>query len=315
MKHKLLLFITLFFLTSLTVIFYFQNNQKKEFFTFIILPDTQKYTMYSPQVFTSQTEWVVKNKDVLNIKFVSHLGDIVQSGALENGEWETASKAMSLFETADIPYGIIPGNHDIDKVSDSSEGFTKYNQIFPVSRFQNKPWFGGSYHEYQNNYQLVTINKIDFIIMNIEVDPTDDILNWANKVLAENSQRHAIVTTHAYLSDKGERFKSAIFRANGNSGEQIWEKLIKNQCNVFLVLSGHSHSIDGENNITSTNDCGKSVYQIVQDYQDRIKGGNGLLRIYKFYPNKKELMIYTYSPVSNAYENDKNSKFTLKLPF
>lgn len=313
MKRTVLLIFIIIVLTLLGGIFYLQTGNEN--FSFIILPDTQKYTMYNPHIFKNQTEWIVKNRDLLHIKFVSHLGDIVQSGALENSEWEIASNSMSLIEAANIPYGIIPRNHDVDAVDVSEAGFSKYNEVFPISRFNNKPWFGGNYHEYQNNYQLITAGGIDFIIVNLEVDAADDVLEWAGNVLAKHIERKAIVTMHAYLSDTGERFQSPHFRTNGNSGEQIWQKLIKKQCNVFLVLSGHAHSGDGENRLTSTNDCEKPVEQIVQDYQDRENGGNGLLRIYKFYPSKKELHISTYSPITNQYEHDEDSEFTLKLPF
>jgi len=311
---RIFLFTIIVLLISITTAFLILKQQAN-YFTFIILPDTQKYTMYDPQIFINQTAWIVKNRNNLNIQFVSQLGDIVQSGALENNEWETASKAMSLLEKADIPYGIIPGNHDVDTVDDTSAGFTKYNENFFISRFNTKPWFGGNYQEFQNNYQLISISGINFIIVNLEVDAADDVLEWAGDVLTKYKDRKAIVTMHAYLNDTGERFQTPHFRTKGNSGEQIWQKLIKKECNVILVLSGHAHSGDGENRLTSTNDCGKPVEQIVQNYQDRKNGGNGLLRIYKFYPHKKELYVKTYSPFTNKYEQDQDSEFTLNLPF
>jgi DNA repair exonuclease SbcCD nuclease subunit len=272
--------------------------------------------MYNPQIFSNQTEWIAKNKNNLNIKFVSQLGDLVQSGSLVNSEWETASKSLSLLEKADIPYGIIPGNHDMDQVDASSSGSYKYNEILPLNRFNTKPWFGGNYLEYQNNYQLITAGGIDFIFMNVEVDPTDDVLKWADEILSKYKERKAVFTTHAYLQDDtGERSQKPHFRENGNPGEEIWNKVIKHNCNVFLVLSGHFHNKDGENRLVSTNDCGYPVNQVIQDYQGRENSGNGFLRIYKFYPKKHEISVLTYSTTLKKFEWDQNSRFILKLPF
>lgn len=316
MKKTILLLIFLIAIFSI-ILFYSKNLLKKNnyYFTFIVLPDTQKYTMYHPDIFKNQTEWIVKNVKKLNIKFVSHLGDIVQSGSLNKNEWIIASKALSLLENNNIPYSLIPGNHDVDIVDNPDAKFSTYNHFFPVNRFIKKPWFGGNYKNYQNNYQLITIENYQFIILNLEVDPTNDILEWASQILNKYKNKYAIITTHAYLNDNGERLKKPHFRKNGNSGEQIWDKLIKNHCNIFLVISGHAHSIDGENHLISINNCNKKAIQIVQDFQDREKGGNGLLRIYKFYPIKKKLYIETYSTTSNYYEKDKNSKLTFNLPF
>ena len=315
LNNKRLLFSSVVTIILISILFYL-SRKNSDFFVFIILPDTQKYTMYNPQFFSKQVEWIVTNKDSLNIKFVSHLGDIVQSGGLENSEWETASKAFSLLEKSNIPYGIIPGNHDTDKVDDSTTEFTKYNEIFSLNRFINKSWFGGNFHAYQNNYQLIQVGEIPFIILNLEVDPDGDVLRWADAVLSEYKDRKAVITTHAYLKDDtDERSQVPHFRTNGNSGENIWNKIIINNCNVFLVLSGHFHTNDGENRLISTNDCGAVVYQVAQDYQDRENGGSGLLRIYKFYPKKQKIFVSTYSPVLNQYERDKDSEFILKLPF
>ena len=49
-------------------------------FYIIGLPDTQKYSELYPEIFWAQTEWIVNNRDELDIRFVSHYGDLVQNG-------------------------------------------------------------------------------------------------------------------------------------------------------------------------------------------------------------------------------------------
>ena len=53
-----------------------------------------------------------------------------------------------------------------------------------------------------------------------------------------------------------------------------------------MVLNGHYHgaggSNDGEYHQVSTNDYGKPVIEVLQDFQDYPNGGDGWLRIMTF---------------------------------
>lgn len=280
-------------------------------FSLIVLPDTQIYAESFPEIFCEQTQWIVDNKEKLNIQFVSQLGDIVNQGADDLNQWQVASECLGKLE-GQVPFAIVPGNHDVDRVSGSPATFKTYNATFPLSRFYLYPWYRGDYIENQNSYQVIHAGGADFLFVNLEVDPPDDVLAWANKVLQDNQDKKAIVTTHIFLEDgTGQRATSPHFRSESNSAEDIWQKLITQNCNVFLVLSGHYHQADGENQLDSTNSCGQSVHQVVQDYQSREKGGNGRLRIYTFQPTQNLINVQTYSPVTRTFEVDTDSQFTL----
>jgi hypothetical protein len=313
-KNKVLITVFSLIFILITVFSFHLIKKNDDFFSIIVLPDTQKYSYEYPEIFCKQTEWIIKNKKKFNILFVSHVGDIVQSGAINNSEWETASKCMKKLEGI-VPYGIIPGNHDADKVDDPDSSFLKYNTIFSPLRFKKYSWYKGFYKGNQNNYQLINVNKnISLLFMNLQVDPTDNDIEWANQILKKNYNSWVIFTTHAYQYDNTKkRSEKPHFRKNGNSGEAIWNKLIKENCNIILTISGHFHQADGENYFASYNKCGKVVHQFVQNYQDRIKGGNGLLRIYNFFPKKNKIIIKTYSVIDNKYEKDFNSDFILDL--
>lgn len=316
-KVIILIFVMIFFICML---FFFsqryfesKNFHSQPFFSLIVLPDTQKYSEKNGDFFCSQTEWIVKNKEKLNIIFTLHLGDIIQNGVGSDDQWKTASECMKKLD-GEIPYGIIPGNHDVDVGDDPLSESSKYNSNFPVNRFNKYHWYRGNYKDNQNSYQIINTAIGDLLFLNLEVDPTDDDLAWADMILKENSMAKVIVNTHAYLNDQtAERFSEPHFRKDGNSGENIWNKLISQNCNVFLVLSGHSHSAEGENKLISINQCGQNVFQLVQNYQSRFLGGNGLLRIFTFYPDIKKIKIQTFSTVFNKYENDENSYFFLDL--
>ena len=111
------------------------ETEKSLAFRIIILPDTQKYVLkgHYPEIFTNQTQWIADNKDILNIKFVIHVGDIVDTWDSEI-EWNYADASMSILDENNIPYSVIPGNHDHERGNtDASAAY--YNNHFPVSRF------------------------------------------------------------------------------------------------------------------------------------------------------------------------------------
>ena len=102
-----------------------------EDFTIIVVPDTQNYVSYMndgmPETFTAQTQWIVENREALNIVFVTHLGDLVARGDSSEAEWLAAEHSMGLLEdpattgmNEGIPYGVALGNHDQSRGEDGN---------------------------------------------------------------------------------------------------------------------------------------------------------------------------------------------------
>jgi predicted MPP superfamily phosphohydrolase len=280
-------------------------------FSVIVLPDTQFYSSHYPGIFCSQTQWIVDYKDDLNIVFVSHMGDIVNDGAKEMKQWKNASKCLRKLDGI-VPYSVIPGNHDTNIQSDKSSGLSMYDKFFPVLTSKRNGWYGGNFDGNRNNFEMISSNGLKLLFINLEIEPTDAVLNWANDIVRNNSTVYTIVTTHKYLDIDGKNPENKrAFSIDGNTGEDIWNKLVFDNCSIAMVLSGHFH---GENKITKINSCGNDVSQIVQDYQARENGGNGWLRIYVFTPNDKKIDVYTYSPYLGKIEIDDNSSFSLGIP-
>ena len=104
---------------------------------------------------------------------------------------------------------------------------------------------------------------------------------------------------------------------DGLSAANVWNQLVFDNCNIDFVLNGHYH---GEARRVDNNTCGEPVHQILADYQGRIKGGDGWLRMMTFKPAQNQIDVVTYSPTStdasvdpdgDHFEEDGDSQFTL----
>ena len=279
-----------------------------EDFAIIVLPDTQNYSCgascgSSSAIFEAQTQWIVNNREALNIVYVAHEGDIVEH-ATNAVEWDRADDAMSLLEDPvttslpyGIPYGVLRGNHDQEST------YNYYNQYFGVSRFSGRSYYGGSFNgtDNNNNYALFSASGMDFIVINLEYNPSANVRNWANALLGTYSNRRAIIVSH-YIINIGN---PGTF---GSAGQAIYNAL-KGNPNLFLMLCGHMH---GEGRRVDVYN-GNTVNTLLADYQDYANGGNGFLRILRFSPSKNEIAVETYSPWLDQYETDSESQFVLRL--
>src|SRR5689334_18230496 len=87
-------------------------------FTIPVLPDTQVEVNYKPAMFTSQLQWIVKNREAMHMPIVLHVGDLVDFNNTE--QWQRASDGLKLFDDAKLPYALAVGNHDTAAVGEHS---------------------------------------------------------------------------------------------------------------------------------------------------------------------------------------------------
>jgi parallel beta-helix repeat protein len=268
-----------------------------ENFTIIVLPDTQGYVRYYPWILGNQTQWIVDNKEALNIAFVTQLGDLVDNYDNQT-QWTNANQSLSILD-GNVPWGVLPGNHDM-----KDGNVTYYNQYFGYDRFSKEAWYGGA-HSVGNNansYQLFSAGGEDYLILLLQYNPSDDVLYWASNIIDQHPDRKVIAATHDYLM--------GLARANQRSeiGERIWHSLVKPHADqVFLVLCGHAGT---EELITDKVD-GHVVYQVLADFQNQTNVESGWLRILQFSPSQNKIFVKTYSPLLNQYRNDSASQFTI----
>ena len=153
---------------------------------------------------------------------------------------------------------------------------------------------------------------MDFLLLSLEFNAPDYVLDWARRVLAAYPDRRAIVATHSYVDTAGGLTTQVNRADGGNSGQDIWEELVRPSCSVFLVVNGHfSDEVTAEARRTDTNACGQPVQAMLSDYQDRPRGGDGWLRYLTFDPGADEIRAFTYSPFLGQFETDADSQFTV----
>lgn len=284
--------------------------RSEEPFTIVMLPDTQKYSQNHPELFRAQTEWIKSNRERENIAFVTHIGDVVNDRKKSVSQWTAASEAMATLEDV-VPWGVAIGNHDHDGGKDKTAA-TFFRKYFGPERFARFEWYGGAAPNGLSSYQLFSSGSMDFIILHLEIDVPDACIAWAAEILRRYPCRAAIISTHCYLMGRegvGRGVRPEYNRA-GNSGEEIWDKLITRHPQIFMVLCGHEGKTV-EYHQVSTNDTGNAVLEMLADYQRRANGGDGWLRLIRLVPATRRIEVRTYSPSRDEFETDADSQFAV----
>jgi hypothetical protein len=289
-------------------------------FSLVILPDTQYYVFPknggAVEMFRTQMEWIARQKDVRQIEYVLHLGDITEYNSYP--EW---ARARSLFGLLDgvLPYAISFGNHD--GIQDQLNRTQLGNAFFKTAEFETWPTYGGVFetNRMDNSYHLFTAGGIDWMVLSLEYGPRNIVLDWANTVVAANSSRKVIVITHAHVfwdntllgSSTNHVSVPSIQNKRQNDPPAVWDKFLRRHPNMFMVLNGHS-SAPGNTagQVLGTGDAGNRVYQFLSDYQFDGNGGGGYLRTLTFKPETDGFEVASYSPFFDRSLTNSNQSFS-----
>ncbi len=313
-------------------------------FVFVSLPDTQVYTENrfpdpprTPAVtepegtlkfFFDQTEWIAEYADELGIRYVGHLGDIVQNGN-NLDEWDRAKAAMDILLDADIPHGTVMGNHDDNHGPDYARNYLDH---FGPQFYQDRDWYTGSSPmgpppltssgpgtpPGTANWQLLEHDGYKIGFLNLSIDHPQSDVDWATQVVENNPDTIFVIGTHRYLYDfkvAGGRYGEDVSTAfdvllggpinignddfiggvaDGNDAEALFTDFISQHPNILMIHAGHFHAewlrLDG------LNGAAKTIIQILTDYQSTRNGGDGYLRLYEFDFEADEFRFRTYSP-------------------
>ena len=287
----------------------------------VVLPDTQNYTRHeaftTDTIYHRQMKWIVEKRgtDIIpNLKMVVHMGDITDENS--DVQWSIAKDAHEILRKEGIPFTLVTGNHDYKIGKNGAREYTKFPIYFPIDDLKSIKGFGDLYRDTNNYYTFTAANR-DYLVLNLEFYPRQDVLCWANDVLRrpENQNKKVIITTHSNINSEANYTAHAKLQdvPNGAAGAEIWHNLTARHSNIAMVLSGH---IGGSARRTDKGNAQNSVAQILTNYQYELpcsestndacnahcrhmpNSGNGWLRVLTFYPAENKVKARTYSVLS-----------------
>lgn len=293
---------------SIIVMFAVGSVYADDAFTIAVLPDTQNYVIdeTNASLFTQQTQWISDQVQLAgnpqNIQFVTHLGDVVSNGS-DLASWQRAETSLDILDDV-VKYSVVPGNHDYNLSGNKISGAENFVSFFGPERFAGKAWYGGADPSGSNSYQLFNAGGYDFLHLAMEWDPAQNTpfretspIMWAQSVIDSHPNTPVILSTHDYVAENPAG-RSPV-------GEDLWDQLVRANDQIFLVLNGHFHGFSfpfgGQHHQTSTNNAGRPVYEILQNYQNFASGGDGWLRLIEFDLTNNQLVFKTYSPVLEQF--------------
>lgn len=277
--------------------------------------------------------WIVDNADERKIAYVAHTGDIIENNIrafppeMEDqviGELEFASQAQGRIDAAGIPNGVVAGNHDNQSGTDP----TLYDRYFGPDRYEalSEGWEDASYGgvmepgSNENHYDLFSAGGLDFVVVGLSYGVTRDEAEWAASIFERYPDRNGILLTHDYLEPSSSPDgRGAAF--GGSDGPLLYNLLVKDNPNVFLVLAGHRHGVGTNVRPPVVGDIGGGVVELLADYQfytvsagrlglDRIGGydpadqlqfGASFFRMLQFDVDRGEMSVDTYSPLLGEF--------------
>jgi hypothetical protein len=122
-------------------------------------------------IYAQQTQWVASKTFDLDIRYVSHYGDVVNHGD-DLVEWANADVAMTTLDVLGIPYGVTAGNHDItpSAVAGSSYIPANFRTCFGAQRFAGNHGYRGDSPSGMSSYQLFDAHGVQFLALHFECD-------------------------------------------------------------------------------------------------------------------------------------------------
>ena len=280
-------------------------------FVYVDMPDIQDETDNAPQMIQSDVNWIANNQASKNIAYVGQLGDITNASAAS--EFQTAHNALfPLSNVSGLVWGTVPGDHD----SIPPSGVANYVSYFGAANFAGKSWYGTSNSSTgASSYQVFQQGGRSYLVLDLEYHaafPSTAEINWAQGIINANPGMPTILQTHQYLNYDGTLLSG--------EGTTMWSSLVNNNSQIFMVTCGHVEkdaTIDGgEAFTTATDAAGKSVYEVLSNYQS-VNSGDGLMRLFQFDEANSKINVSLYSPYDNTYNNlnDSNTNFSISMNF
>ena len=272
-------------------------------FSIVWLADTQAmaYKGYCDAL-ASMGDWIVREKEARNIRYVVQTGDLVDNGFSQE-QWCNFEALYRPF-CDELPYLPIAGNHDLGVKLAEYDAYLE--QPFVKSLPQTQLFEQG-----RAAYATFQAGTEEWIIIGVGWNAELESADWIHTVLQAHAADTAILLVHSYIETDG---------SFSEHGEEIHDAIVKPNPNIRLVLSGHVRGSgfrteEFDDNGDGVND--RRVQAMIYNYQHYDRNC-GQLRVLTFNPEDHSIRVMTYSPFTQIYYRDehfKTEEFVLEQAF
>ncbi|MDH2426567.1 carbohydrate-binding domain-containing protein [Sphaerisporangium sp. TRM90804] len=272
-------------------------------FSFAVMPDTQQEVLNARDTrFRHRSEWLAANRSELDLRFVTHSGDVVNWDTPDHSQYAIAQDAMRPLEEAKVPYSLAIGNHDTQatgvggsardpsRTRELVRDTTVFNRYFTRERYGAvEGWFEDG--KVDNSFSTYEAGGTRWLVMTLELWPRVEAVDWAKEVVASHPDHNVVVVTHDYIDGNGNIERSAGYGAT--SPQYLFDNLIKQYANVKFVFSGH---VGIAGNRVDTGVHGNKIYTFLQTFHSSTTNP---VRLVEIDTAADALRTWIYAPYTN----------------
>ncbi|GIJ11436.1 metallophosphoesterase [Micromonospora andamanensis] len=243
-------------------------------FTFAVVPDTQEEVLTAGDTRLRQrVDWLVAHRAGLDLRFVTHSGDVVNYDTSDHVQYERARTALRPLETAGIPYTLAVGNHDTQAAGPDGElrspagrllrDTTVFNRYFTAGRFGA---VRGQFEagKVDNAYATYTAGGVRWLVLSLELWPRRAAVAWAQSVVAAHPRHNVVIVTHHYLENDATIGQVSSY--GSTSPQYVFDNLVARYPNIRFVFSGHTGTAASR---VDTGVHGNRIYSFLQTFHSR----------------------------------------------
>lgn len=249
-------------------------------FAFAIYPDTQTEVqsvgLFVKQQFIDRSNWVVANRDTLDIRAVLHVGDVVNWDTApyrevwnpndDHHQYVGAVRGLQPLRDANMPTSLSIGNHDsmatgpiggsarptyetipagvtvkmLQRMTDAFNYYLRHSEDIPT-------WQPFDPAKVDNGYWTLEAAGADWLVLNVELWPRAAVITWAKGIIEAHPTRNVIIHTHNMFTGSGSTISidgagndSTSWSYGDSSPQRTWNQLVEPYPNVKFVACGHT---------------------------------------------------------------------------
>lgn len=290
-------------------------------FAVFVMPDTQLYSTpfwggKGPRHIDVVARWACANRTyaepitgkAMPVVLLVHLGDIVQRGDFRDPsgrliEWEVMDGVFDRFDACDLPYLVVPGNHDMKWVNYYSSETVGFSTYFGPERWAGRPWFVGASERIKarsrrklaparlhgppspepGRHRAVRIETPAgpwlFVGLDLAFDfpPPEapgqaDEASWVHAVLDRHRELPTVIVQHDLFAGGPHSFSRGVHDMYAvdsyRTSRGIWNEIVDNAAHphpqIAMTLNGHT---PGEAVFRMPRTTGPEVLAVRADYQ------------------------------------------------